>query len=227
MPTYFEPRLRGMFGFQPHNNRTRVFEYPWAFFATEVKPGMLAVDIGGSLGGFQFVLSRLGLDVTNVDPGEGAAMGWTVDAASIQRLNRAFGTNVRLCRTMLADAALESERYDRVFCLSTLEHVPPAEIPLLVTEIRRILKPGGKCVLTVDLFLDLYPFTDRELNRHGTNINIASLVESSGMELEVGDRSELLGFPEFRPANIQSQLDDFLFGDIAPCVAQSLVLARR
>src|SRR4051794_32914880 len=48
VPRLLHPYLWGPFGFQPDNNRTRIAEYPWAFFATPLEPGMKAVDIGGS-----------------------------------------------------------------------------------------------------------------------------------------------------------------------------------
>ena len=50
----------GPFGFQPDNNATRAFEYPWAFFAVPVNKSHTVIDLGGSLGGLQFVLSRTG-----------------------------------------------------------------------------------------------------------------------------------------------------------------------
>ncbi len=53
-PRLLAPRLFGAFAFQPGNSDTRTFEYPWAYFASELEPGMRAVDLGGSLAGFQF-----------------------------------------------------------------------------------------------------------------------------------------------------------------------------
>jgi 2-polyprenyl-3-methyl-5-hydroxy-6-metoxy-1,4-benzoquinol methylase len=226
LPESFRPRLSGPFGFQPYNNRTRRFEYPWAYHAAEVQPGQRAVDLGGSLGGLQFVLAKAGLKVTNVDPGEAAPRGWPIDARSINALNRAFKTDVELRQCFLADADLESDACDRVFCISVLEHVDEETVPSIVAEVARILRPGGKFILTVDLFLDLSPFTDRETNVHGRNMDIGALVDASGLRLEQGDPAELYGFPEFDPKRVQSELNDYLFGDVAPCVAQALVLRK-
>src|SRR5439155_12736711 len=102
--------------------------------------------------------------------GEAAPMGWPVDEATFRTLNRAFGTTVELRRTFLEDAGIENDSVDRVFCISTLEHVPDDGIASIVSEIHRILRPGGQCVLTVDLFFDLAPFTDRETNQSGRNV---------------------------------------------------------
>ena len=90
------PSLRGPFAFQP-NNATREAEYPWAFYATPIAPGLKVLEIGGGLSGFQFVLDRAGCQVVNVDPGmEAHGRGWPVDAQSIADLNRMFGTSVEL-----------------------------------------------------------------------------------------------------------------------------------
>ena len=156
------PRLSGPFGHQ-ENSRTRIFEYPWAWHAVPVVAGTTAVDVGGSLAGFQFALAQAGVEVVNVDPGrEATGRGWSVNAQSLGRLNRAFGTNVRLLNMTLAEAALPSNSVDTVYSISTIEHIPVDELPALMREIERILKPGGACVLTVDLFLNLRPFSNRE-----------------------------------------------------------------
>src|SRR5436309_7153445 len=56
----------GMFSAQPNNTR-RVFEYPWAYFHADLGAHMRLLEIGGALSGFQFVLSREGHEVDNVD----------------------------------------------------------------------------------------------------------------------------------------------------------------
>ena len=50
------PAPPGPFAFQ-ENNDTRRFEYPWAYFATSLRPGF-ALEIGGGLSGFQSCCRR-------------------------------------------------------------------------------------------------------------------------------------------------------------------------
>jgi SAM-dependent methyltransferase len=187
---------------------------------------MRAVDIGGSLTGMQFVLDKMGLSVVNVDPGEAAPMGWPVDARTFKALNRAFRTHVELRRAFLEQAGIEDASVDRVFCISTLEHVPDDGIESILREVRRILRPGGQCVLTVDLFLDLAPFTDRVTNASGRNVDLSWLVQTSGLTLTTGDERELCGFPGFDPNRVQSELGDLLYATHVPALTQALVLTR-
>lgn len=220
------PQLIGPFGFQD-NSSTRRWEYPWANQAIAPRDGQEIVEIGGSTSGFQFVLDRQGASVTNVDPGEDAAgLGWPVTAARIDRLNRAFGTAVRLVPSTLQEAALAPGSVDTVISISTIEHIPTDELPTLVEEIGRILRPGGRLVLTVDLFLDLAPFTSRTRNRWGTNVDVATLVAPLGGELVIGRPEELLGYDEFDPEQILVNLPDYLIGSGFPNLAQCLVVER-
>jgi SAM-dependent methyltransferase len=220
------PRLAGTFAFMV-GCPTRAFEYPWAFHAAPLRRGLVAADLGGSLAGFQFVLARHGLEVHNVDPGEAATgLGWPVTAAKIDALNRAFGTDVTLHPCRLEEAGLRDESVDLVYAISVIEHIPPEEIGGLMREIRRILRPGGAAVLTVDLFFDLAPFTDRRRNQWGTNIDMRELVEASGLALAAGDRRELLGFDDFDPERVLREKQDFLLNHNVVC-SQGVVLAKR
>lgn len=220
------PRVVGPFGFQPDNSNTRRFEYPWAYHAVPLKPGMRAVEIGGSLAGLQFVLAKDGVKVVNVDPGERAAHGWPVNQDSIARLNRAFGTDVELCNCYIEEAGLADGEVDLVYSISTIEHIPIELLPSILTEVNRILAPGGRFVLTVDLFLDLEPFSYETENITGRNVDVRWLVEMSGLELEQGERSELYGYPEFDPKRIMGNLFTFEYGHYYPGLAQALVLVK-
>lgn len=219
-------RAFGPFGFQPDNNATRYFEYPWAYYVVPIEPGNTVVDLGGSLGGFQFVLSRAGAKVINIDPSDAASMGWSIDDRTFERLNRVFKTSVELRKKFLQDAGIASDSVDRIYCISTIEHIPMPELPALLHEMHRILKPGGFAVLTIDLFYDLAPFTSRISNIHGSNIDVYWLVRESGLKLCQGKQSELFGFPEFDAQKILSRAMEFMQGNIALNVSQALVLEK-
>lgn len=220
------PQVVGPFGFQPDNSITRRFEYPWAFHAVPLRRGMRAVEIGGSLAGLQFVLAGEGVKVINVDPGERAAHGWPVNDRSISRLNKAFDTDVELRNCYIEEAGLEDGSVDLVYSISTIEHIPLELLPSILAEVNRVLVPGGHFVLTVDLFLDLEPFSYATENITGRNVDVRWLVETSGLELEQGERAELYGYPEFDPKRIMGNLFSYEYGHYYPSLAQALVLVK-
>lgn len=201
----------GPFAFQ-RNSRTRTYEYPWCFHATLLLPGMRVVEIGPGASGFQFVLAQEGLQVTSIDPlvNPSEKVDWMFSTEEFQRLNAAFGHKVEFIRDTIEDAQLPADSYDRVFAVSALEHIPEKKVLSILQEVRRILKPGGLFIATVDLFLDCFPFGDQMENQYGRNISIRKVVEASGLVLTAGLRSQLCGYPEFDPGQIAKNKDDFL-----------------
>lgn len=219
------PKLRGYFSYQVNSN-SRVFEYPWCFYASPLKTGMRVVDLGGSLSGFQFLLATQGLDVINVDPGlEAHGLGWPVDQSSIAYLNKAFGTNVCLENCFLQEAKLSESSIDRVFSISVVEHIPESELKSLMSRVWEILRPNGLFIATVDLFLDIKPFSSKANNKYGTNIPIPLLSEAAPFALVSGIRSELYGYPEFSVDSCMRQLDVLLIGEY-PTLVQCIVLKK-
>jgi SAM-dependent methyltransferase len=220
------PRLLGLFGFQG-NNDTRTVEYPWAFYAVEVRPGMTVVEIGGALSGFQFVLANAGAKVINVDPVDGAyGARLPLNESTIARLNRAFGTDVELRRCTLDEARLPSASVDVVYSISTIEHLPDQQLEVLTREVARILRPGGHAVLTIDLFLDVAPFAEATENRWGRNVDLAALIDASGLDLVSGVEPDLHGFPTFDPDDVVRRLPSLYVGAGYPVCAQALVLRK-
>jgi len=220
-------QLRGPFGIQP-NNDTRRFEYPWCYFAADLRPGMRVLEIGGGMSGFQFVLSREGVIVENVDPGFGAAgKGWECDKRSIDYCNRIFRTNVVLHNCTIKEAALESEQYDRVFSISAIEHFSPSEITETIEAAAKCLRRDGLFILTTDLFLDVCPFANQESNKYGRNIDLCQALSGSGLKLAQGDESELCGFASFDPQRVLCKISELLLGGGYPALVQTVVLRKE
>jgi SAM-dependent methyltransferase len=218
----------GYFAFQ-YNNDTRVFEYPWAFHAVAVDATKRVVEVGGALAGFQWALAAAGADVTNVDPFEhyGAEEPYPGDVQRLHRqLNEWFGLSVTLKRTTLLESGLESEAFDTVYSISTLEHLDPQQLQGTLIAAREILKPGGALVLTVDLFLDLHPFTTQRSNRWGRNVSMFDVLAGSGLTLEQGNASELYGYPDFDANRVQSHLHRYFLGSGHPTLVEACVLRK-
>lgn len=211
------------------NSTTRTVEYPWAFHAQQVQTGLSVVEVGGALSGFQFVLSRCGTSVLNVDPflPFGAPEAPVPDPVAAHRqMNQWFGTDVALHVGTLRGARIAAASIDLVYCLSTIEHLPLDEIVEVLAEVHRILRPGGAFVVSVDLFLNLEPFTARPRNEWGTNVSVRWLVEQSGLTLCHGAPAELVGFEEFDTQVVLSNLERYAVNESYPQLAQLFVLCR-
>jgi SAM-dependent methyltransferase len=219
-------QLAGCFAFQ-HNNTTRAFEYPWAFEALGSTGGLRVLEVGGSLSGFQFVVDRAGAAVVNVDPGDDSFAGiWPTTLEHMSLLNGLFGTTVTLRKCYLADAQFPDSSFDRVVSISVFEHIPEPDLAAILTEVRRLLKPGGLLVLTVDLFLNVRPFAEAESNEWGRNVSVKWIVDTSGLELVHGNPRELFGYPEFDAQAIWARRGQFLIGKY-PAMVQTIILRRR
>lgn len=229
-----DPARYGPFGFF-HTSLTRVYEYPWAFHIAEVEPGMRVIDAGGWLSGFQIALAKAGCHVTNVDPSDPQDTRWTTgystgQAASAREQHgkfvSLFDSEVSLVERTLQEAQLEAGTFDRIFAISVLEHVSQPEAGSVLRAMRRLLAPGGRAVLSIDLFFDLPPFGPFERNFWGTNLDVCRLVGESGLEMVYGDPAELHGFPEFDPEKIVRNIGRYNLSVLYPVVSQLLVLEK-
>jgi hypothetical protein len=215
-------QYRGPFAHQS-NSATRAFEYPWAHDAVSRRGSELdIIEVGGGLSGMQFVLGREGHRVTNVDPGAqpGAEWGFTPDAHKY--LCQLFGASVSLIPNSIEHAELGDQSADVLMSVSVLEHLEPSALAATASQIKRILRPSGIAILTIDLFVDLYPFTDRRAGDWGRNVNVRDFLEAAGLMLVSGDRSELFGFPEFNAQDIDARRDSYLLSDVSS-TAQCLI----
>jgi SAM-dependent methyltransferase len=131
-----------------------------------------------------------------------------------------------LKQSTIQEAGLPSDHFDRVVSISVIEHIPKEDIVALLEHVRRVLKPGGRFVMTLDLFLDLAPFTSATQNKFGTNISVEWLVRESGLSLVHGEPQELYGFPGFDADRIMAQRDRYYVGEGWPAMVQTVVLAK-
>ena len=135
---------------QPAFYAARLWEYPYALLAAELEPGMKVADIGCGMTAFTIYLKdHAGCEVTGVDPDVfEAGIKYKAHGVSQEFIAR---TGLTFLKGDLDAIPLEADSQDRVFSISVMEHVPPDVRRRGMQEIARVLKPGGRAVLTVDM----------------------------------------------------------------------------
>ncbi len=116
------------------------WEYPWALGRAGLQPGERVLDVGCGHSVFPLYLAHFGVAVTaldlDLDAHLGAPLGLAVDWLPGD-----------MTRMPLPDAT-----FDAVFCISVIEHLTEEQIPLAMAQMRRVLCPGGRLLLTTDFF---------------------------------------------------------------------------
>ena len=144
---------KGLFGAWPENPGTRGWEYPWCIYHSGVLHGgfkILDAGCGGS--DFPFYLSSLGNEVCGVDV-QGSSQGgqFGIDRTLKEKWGVPLDIRVEDIRKM----SWEDNSFDRVFCISVLEHLENAnEIARAIAEMRRVVKWGGLIIITIDFLLE-------------------------------------------------------------------------
>jgi SAM-dependent methyltransferase len=116
---------------------------PWAWerrrslLLAEARPGERVLDLGCGAGRFVAALRDAGADPVGVELAE-AALG--------RARRNAPGADLRLVEPD-GSLPLEHGGVDLVWCSEVLEHV--ADTAYLLLEVRRVLRPGGRLLVTV------------------------------------------------------------------------------
>jgi len=142
----------------------KYWEYPWVLTNLDLKPGLKVLDAGCGTSPPQYTFARLGCDVEGVDPNEG------VEWHGIDRnLAKRFGVTNQYRVESMEKMSFDDNTFDRVACISVIEHCreTPAEDEFrspqtdddralqlrMMREMVRVLKPGGRLVLTTDVWI--------------------------------------------------------------------------
>lgn len=124
---------------------SRTFEYPFVLANSRLTPNLVVLDAAGGNGILQAYLCQDGRKVVNIDSSP-------VDLEEAKRRYqevRGFISNVRLEEGDLKFIKYPDESFDRIACVSVLEHdMQPKQI---LRELWRVLKRGGRLVCTFDV----------------------------------------------------------------------------
>jgi SAM-dependent methyltransferase len=129
---------------------SRAWEYPWTVMHGDFAPGMRVVDLGcGGSPLIPFLAWRVGCACTGVDLNLVSREGHTLrgfDGPPEKHVPEAEWVQADMTST-----GLPAESFDRVLCISVLEHLEEETAAKALGEMRRLLAPGGRVLVTTDV----------------------------------------------------------------------------
>jgi 2-polyprenyl-3-methyl-5-hydroxy-6-metoxy-1,4-benzoquinol methylase len=156
----------------------KYWEYPWILANLKLKKGMSILDVGCGKSPIQFLLADLGCNVYAIDPNE------NVEWHGINRkLAKLFNCNIEYRKEGGESISYHNNTFDRVCCISVIEHCNISIQRKILAEMIRVLKPGGLCVITVDYAIP------RSKDAHNFDVDVADLIKTKGVEF-VGSRNK-------------------------------------
>lgn len=165
-----------------------------SFLLAEVRPDDRALDLGSGAGDFTALLAEAGAHATGVDVAEAA-----LDRAR----TRNAGLDFRLA-PIDGQLPLEDNAFDLVWASEVIEHI--ADTARWLSEVRRVLAPGGRLLLTTP--------------SHGRlRVALGGLERFSE---PLGDHLHL-----YTQASLRGLLEEFGFGEVLVRAAGGPPLVRR
>lgn len=144
-------RLR--WGKDPLRNWSRQWEYPYVYqriqeyLQTNVLVAPRILDAGSGVTFLPWLLQESMVDASV------SCCDYDARLAGIyESINKAAGRNVAFSRADMAALPYADASFDIVYCISVLEHT--RNYPEIIQEFRRVLRPGGRLIVTFDLSLD-------------------------------------------------------------------------
>lgn len=178
------------------------------YFAERCSPGSRVLNVGVGNGYLESLLVKRNVDVYSLDP----------SAESIGRLRNQLGMGQRAQQGYSQRMPFDADSFDMVIMTEVLEHLPSDTLRATLTEVRRVLKPGGAFAGTVPYREDLAanqvicPHCQREFHRWGhaqrfDSASLRTLFEEHGYSIE---RMYARAFPDFRRAGVRLLLKAFV-----------------
>ncbi len=132
---------------------TRAIEYPLAFNSMDLSPEMNVLDFRSGDSIFPIYLAAQGMCTYCCDIVSSSLIGMkeTISQSRYKSL-----LNEKLNHIFLDGGRVpcKSNFFDRIFAISTLEHLKGDEDSKSIKELARVLKPGGKMFISVEFHKD-------------------------------------------------------------------------
>jgi len=165
----------------------RKFEYPFAYLATPLVEGMRVLDAGCSIDPFAPFLASNGLIAYGIDNFVSHNVSWDPELGIFQGrytgfkkvqvyaelLKTKFNISVNYHKNDMASTDFDAGYFERIFCISVLEHLSRYKINPVFDEWRRILSRDGLVIITVDY-----------VTQGKQNFNIGDVLKEVGFTLQ-------------------------------------------
>lgn len=143
---------------KPMYYAARMWEFPYAIIEANLEKGMKVADVGCGNTPFTALLADIvgAENVTGFDPDY--IVDDNAEAHSHFGARKSFvdALGIHFHNDGMTKLTATDGYFDRVFCISVLEHVEDIEVKQKgLREMARILKPGGKLILTFDTSITL------------------------------------------------------------------------
>lgn len=184
----------------PSYYAARLWEFPFAILSGDLRQGIKVADVGCGNTPFTAYLADIAgaENVTGFDPDY--FEDDTIDSHSHFGAKKSYvdALGINFKKEGVTKMSSPDNYFDRVFCISVLEHIEDDQVKQKgLQEMVRILKPGGRLILTFDLGINL------PLN------NILDIVQYSGL-IPAGFLD--LRFPQKRFVNYGNSTNVDVFG---------------
>lgn len=170
----------------------RVFEYTWLLEQFEGKSNLKVLDIGAGVCPLPLCLSKMGMEVTTVDSHATVRLqmdkeDWNewgfLDYSTIDNKIESKHINFTGYKTL--------KKYDCIYSVSVIEHMPKSVRQKVLKKSAKLLKKGGRLLLSVDVVPgtdDIWNLSENKevepLDDHGTIDTLKEELESNGFEIE-------------------------------------------
>lgn len=162
---------------------SRCFEWPWALLNSDLTKDCVCLDAAGGHAVFQQSLARRVKSVVNIDRNEKSLNAAKYLASAIGNVN----LTTRVGDLGGIPPKNDYEKYDRVFCISVMEHC--IDWIAILDHLLYTLKPGGILILTMDVVRSDLKQTDHRASGFHIGFEEANQVcEMLGGEFPVADR---------------------------------------
>ncbi len=123
---------------------TRMWEYPWCLSNIALSPNITVLDVGSGHSLFPLYLAHHGAKVTAADNDRRETY---ITAPALARI---LNLKINYILSTCANPLPLQPKYDYVFSISVLEHLPRQQFLNAITNLFNTTKPKGKLIITLD-----------------------------------------------------------------------------